>query len=75
MTKQSGALSLVQILELLSSDWLNLTMLYAGAKVYAIITHLKALGEILYLSVCCYGMISGFGFHARKGSIMGVLMS
>ena len=38
--RHSGALSLVQILELLSSDWFNLTMLYAGAKVYAITTHL-----------------------------------
>ena len=40
----------------------------AGAKVYAITAHLTEC-----LSVCCYGMISGF--HARKSSIIGARMS
>ena len=39
---KSGALSLVEIVEILCSHWLNLTMLYAVAKVYAITTHLTA---------------------------------
>ena len=44
---------------------------YAGAKVYAITAHLKAskMPNTLCLSVCCYGMISGF--NAQKGKERG----
>ena len=52
---------------------------YAGARVYAITTHLKASKMpllatfyALWCLVVCYGMIGGF--HARKKSIIGDLM-
>ena len=54
------------------TDWWNLTT-YAGAKVYVKKTQLKAskmppTRGILCLSVCLYGMMSGF--HAQKESII-----
>ena len=62
--------------EILSSHWSRFSLVepyYAGAKVYAITTHLKAsrippTRGTWCLSVCCYG------FHAQKGSIIGDLM-
>ena len=55
-TFQSGALSLVGIVEIMCSHSLNFTM-YVGAKGYAITTHLKeckmgSMGDIMCLSVC-----------------------
>ena len=47
-------------LEILYSHWLSLLLCHNN-------TH----QVILCLSVCCYGMISGF--HAQKGSITGTL--
>ena len=50
---------------------------YAGAKFYAITTHLKASKRppfrgLLWFLVCFYRMISGF--HAQKEYIIGALM-
>ena len=68
-------------------EWLTLigpdqsrywSLIGAGAKVYAITTHFKAskkfrpIRGILCLSVCCYGMISGF--HAQKESVIDTIM-
>ena len=45
---------------------------YAGAKVYATTTHLKASKIPFGVLLLQYGMIGGL--HARKGPIIGALM-